>query len=33
MPPSDPSHLDPAVAARLKRDAAGLVAAVVCTAR
>jgi phosphoribosyl-AMP cyclohydrolase len=29
MPPSDPSHLDPAVAARLKRDAAGLVAAVV----
>jgi len=29
MPPRDPSGLDPAVAARLKRDAAGLVAAVV----
>jgi phosphoribosyl-AMP cyclohydrolase len=29
MPPRDPSALDPAVAARLKRDAAGLVAAVV----
>jgi phosphoribosyl-AMP cyclohydrolase len=29
MPPRDPSDLDPAVAARLKRDAAGLVAAVV----
>jgi phosphoribosyl-AMP cyclohydrolase len=29
MAPRDPSELDPAVAARLKRDAAGLVAAVV----
>ena len=29
MAPKDPSDLDPAVAARLKRDAAGLVAAVV----
>ena len=29
MPPRSPSELDPAVAARLKRDAAGLVAAVV----
>jgi phosphoribosyl-AMP cyclohydrolase len=29
MPPRAPSRLDPAVAARLKRDAAGLVAAVV----
>ena len=29
MPPSPSSELDPAVAARLKRDAAGLVAAVV----
>jgi phosphoribosyl-AMP cyclohydrolase len=29
MPPRAPSHLDPAVTARLKRDAAGLVAAVV----
>jgi phosphoribosyl-AMP cyclohydrolase len=29
MPPRAPSSLDPAVAARLKRDAAGLVAAVV----
>ena len=29
MAPRDPSDLDPAVAARLKRDAAGLVAAVV----
>jgi phosphoribosyl-AMP cyclohydrolase len=29
MPPGDPSALDPAVAARLKRDAHGLVAAVV----
>src|ERR671933_2991178 len=29
MPPNDPSALDPAVAARLKRDANGLVAAVV----
>ena len=29
MAPRDPSLLDPAVAARLKRDAAGLVAAVV----
>jgi phosphoribosyl-AMP cyclohydrolase len=29
MPPRAPSALDPAVAARLKRDAAGLVAAVV----
>jgi phosphoribosyl-AMP cyclohydrolase len=29
MPPREPSALDPAVAARLKRDAAGLVAAVV----
>ncbi|SHG63666.1 phosphoribosyl-AMP cyclohydrolase [Jatrophihabitans endophyticus] len=29
MPPGDPSALDPAVAARLKRDAQGLVAAVV----
>ena len=29
MPPRAPSELDPAVAARLKRDAAGLVAAVV----
>ena len=29
MPPRDRSALDPAVAARLKRDAAGLVAAVV----
>ncbi len=29
MPPGDPSDLDPAVAASLKRDAAGLVAAVV----
>jgi phosphoribosyl-AMP cyclohydrolase len=29
MPPRDPSDLDPGVAARLKRDAAGLVAAVV----
>lgn len=29
MAPGDPSDLDPAVAARLKRDAAGLVAAVV----
>ena len=29
MPPKDPSALDPQVAARLKRDAAGLVAAVV----
>ncbi|MEO9137898.1 MAG: phosphoribosyl-AMP cyclohydrolase [Jatrophihabitans sp.] len=29
MPPGDPCDLDPAVAARLKRDAAGLVAAVV----
>ena len=29
MAPRDPSALDPAVAARLKRDAAGLIAAVV----
>jgi phosphoribosyl-AMP cyclohydrolase len=29
MPPRDPSELDPAIAARLKRDPAGLVAAVV----
>src|SRR5439155_2544073 len=29
MPPRDPSDLDPGVAARLKRDAAGLVAAVI----
>jgi len=29
MPPGDPSDLDPAIAARLKRDAAGLLAAVV----
>ncbi|MDT4911154.1 MAG: phosphoribosyl-AMP cyclohydrolase [Pseudonocardiales bacterium] len=29
MPPFDPSDLDPAIGARLKRDAAGLVAAVV----
>ena len=29
MPPNDPSDLDPAIAARLKRDAAGLVTAVV----
>ena len=29
MPPRAPSELDPAIAARLKRDAAGLVAAVV----
>jgi phosphoribosyl-AMP cyclohydrolase len=29
MAPRDPSDLDPAIAARLKRDAAGLVAAVV----
>jgi phosphoribosyl-AMP cyclohydrolase len=29
MPPRDSSQLDPAVAARLKRDAAGLVVAVV----
>jgi phosphoribosyl-AMP cyclohydrolase len=29
MPPRAPSDLDPAIAARLKRDAAGLVAAVV----
>ena len=29
MPPRDPSALDPDVAARLKRDAAGLVTAVV----
>jgi phosphoribosyl-AMP cyclohydrolase len=29
MAPRDPSELDPAVATRLKRDAAGLVAAVV----
>jgi phosphoribosyl-AMP cyclohydrolase len=29
MPPREPSDLDPAVAARLKRDAAGLVVAVV----
>jgi phosphoribosyl-AMP cyclohydrolase len=29
MPPRAPSDLDPAVAARLKRDAAGLIAAVV----
>jgi phosphoribosyl-AMP cyclohydrolase len=29
MPPRAPSELDPALAARLKRDAAGLVAAVV----
>jgi phosphoribosyl-AMP cyclohydrolase len=29
MAPRDPSPLDPAVAARLKRDAAGLIAAVV----
>ena len=28
MPPGDPSALDPAVAARLKRDAHGLVAAI-----
>jgi phosphoribosyl-AMP cyclohydrolase len=28
MPPGDPSALDPAVAARLKRDAQGLVAAI-----
>src|SRR4051794_8689561 len=29
MPPNDPSALDPGVAARLKRDPAGLVAAVI----
>jgi phosphoribosyl-AMP cyclohydrolase len=29
MPPKEPSALDPGLAARLKRDAAGLVAAVV----
>jgi phosphoribosyl-AMP cyclohydrolase len=29
MPPQDPSALDPGIAGRLKRDAAGLVAAVV----
>src|SRR5436305_8459493 len=29
MPPNDPSDLDPSVGARLKRDSAGLVAAVV----
>jgi phosphoribosyl-AMP cyclohydrolase len=29
MPPNDPSDLDPVIAARLKRDAAGLVTAVV----
>jgi phosphoribosyl-AMP cyclohydrolase len=29
MAPGDPSDLDPAIASRLKRDAAGLVAAVV----